>query len=338
VRICLLGEFSGNLDEAMRKSSFYVARELSKRNRVLPLDLRRAFYRNFWISVKKFRPQVIHYLHGPTLRSFILLKMITLYTRCNAKTVMFALRPEISDLDKRIISTFKPDIMLAQSYTTEKMFRRIGFRTKFLPVGIDIEKFKPVSEGTKRELRRKYGLDEDKFIILHIGSIKRGRNIQIFKKLQNKSNQVLIVGPPSTGINQEVYRNLVESGCLVWVKYIKDIEEIYALSDCYVYPTVDKYNLLGKAIADSIETPLSVLEAMSCNLPVITTRFGALPRIFEEGDGLIFVENDNDIFKAVEDVKNGIRVRTRRKVLPYSWESIVRRLEKIYLELIEEEN
>ena len=26
-----------------------------------------------------------------------------------------------------------------------------------------------------------------------------------------------------------------------------------------------------------IETPLSVLEALSCNIPVITTKFGSLP-------------------------------------------------------------
>ena len=72
-----------------------------------------------------------------------------------------------------------------------------------------------------------------------------------------------------------------------------NIEEVYALSDCYVFPTppMNKIN--------SIEIPLSVLEAMACNLSVITTKFGALPKVFEEGDGLIFVDDGEDGERAI---------------------------------------
>ena len=81
--------------------------------------------------------------------------------------------------------------------------------------------------------------------------------------------------------------------------------------------------------------PLSVLESMSCNLPVITTKFGALPKVFEEGDGLFFVENEREIFMVLEKIKNtNMKVKTREKVLPYSWENIGKRLEKIYSNLI----
>ena len=62
-------------------------------------------------------------------------------------------------------------------------------------------------------------------------------------------------------------------------EYITHLEEIYALSDCYVFPTTDRRYC--------VEMPLSVLEAMSCNLPMLTTRFGALPGVFEEASGLI---------------------------------------------------
>jgi glycosyltransferase involved in cell wall biosynthesis len=81
--------------------------------------------------------------------------------------------------------------------------------------------------------------------------------------------------------------------------------------------------------------PLSVLEAMSCNLPVVTTRFGALPRAVESGDGVIFVESRDELVKGVESIQDShTEVNTRDKVLCYSWENIEVRLEEIYRALV----
>jgi len=59
-------------------------------------------------------------------------------------------------------------------------------------------------------------------------------------------------------------------------RYIKKIEEIYQLSDCYIFPITFE--------GGGISILLSVLEAMACNLPVVTTKFGGLPAIFKGGD------------------------------------------------------
>lgn len=75
---------------------------------------------------------------------------------------------------------------------------------------------------------------------------------------------------------------------------------------------------------------------MACNLPVITTRFGALPIIFEEGDGLLFAESEREFRNAIENIKDGVEVKTREKVLSYSWNNIVGRLEEVYAKLIKE--
>ena len=129
----------------------------------------------------------------------------------------------------------------------------------------------------------------------------------------------------STRVKQEIRDELEESRCLVWTDYFKQIEEIYALADCYIFPEVGK-----KA---SIVLPLSVLEAMACNLPVISARFGALPEVFSEGGGLIFADGEEDFLKGLGKVKNGMEVRTREKVLPYSWGEVVSKLEEIYSSL-----
>ena len=122
-------------------------------------------------------------------------------------------------------------------------------------------------------------------------------------------------------------RILKDAGCIVWTNYFPNLEEIYALSDCYVFPTINR--------RACIETPLSVLEAMACNLPVITTKFGALPRMFKEGEGLFFIKSEREVSKIIEILKNNnLKIKTREKILPYSWEVIGKRLIKIYSELI----
>ena len=328
MKICLLGEYSGNLDEGMRKVSFHFAEELSKYHQIIALDLGEVFTKEFWKKIKKFRPEIIHYIHGPSIKSFLLLKVISFYCR-GAKTVMSAMHPDFSFLSKWFIPLFKSDMVLVQSIETEEMFKKHGCKTEFLPCGVNVKKFRPVTVRVKEELKEKYGIDKEKFVILHIGSIKEGRNVQLMEKLQKDDNQVIVVGAASMGIDKNLAQQLENSGCLVWVRYFKSIEEIYALSDCYIFPTSPRNKI------NSIEMPLSVLEAMSCNLPVITTKFGALLGVFEEGDGLFFVENEKDFISASEIIKRGdIVIKTREKVLPYSWDKIGKRLNSIYNELM----
>ncbi len=109
------------------------------------------------------------------------------------------------------------------------------------------------------------------------------------------------------------------------------------MSDLYVFPLKDtghnfpkSYNEIG-----AIDLPLSVLEAMSCNLPVITTPFGALPRIFQPCDGLIFCRNDTEILDSVRELPNDLISNTREKVLPYDWKSVIARLDSIYQEIVQ---
>jgi len=328
LKICIIGECSGNLEEAMRNTAFYLSKELSKHHQILALDIKKIFFRYFWRDIKKFDPQIIHYIPGPSVKSFIIVKVLAFYCK-DVKTVISATHPASFRLSKNIVSLIKPDLILTQSDESERMFINLGCKTEFLPSGVDVEKFVPVSKDTKEELRDKYGIDKGKFMILHVGSIKEGRGIEIFKKIGAKEDQVIIIGNRSMGIEKRLYQGIKESGCKIWVKYFKDIEEVYAFSDCYVFSTPPMNNI------NSIEIPLSILEAMSCNLPTITTKFGALSRVFEEGEGLTFVDKKDDFIDKLEKIKrDDTEIRVREKVLPYSWKNIAKRLEEIYSEVV----
>ncbi len=325
----MLSDYSGIRDEGLRNIAFYLSRELSQRHELFHLCLRPLSglcTPGFWRKIRAFQPQIIHFIPGPTIKSFMMVKALKI--NClQAKTVMSATHPALSSLSKRFVPWLKPDLILVQSRESEAMFAQLGCKTRFLPSGVDTGRFLPVSEEEKKSLRRKYHLDEKKWIVLHVGPLKRGRNVLFLNRIQQEENtQVLIVGSLSVPMEQGVYHSLLKGGCQVWPTYFENIAEIYALSDCYIFPTVDKLN--------SIELPLSVLEAMSCNLPVLTTPFRALPDVFAPGDGLSFAPREEDFVDLFNEVKRGgVVSKTREKVLSYSWEGIARRLEQFYYEV-----
>ncbi len=324
MKICIIGEHSPHPCEAMISTASCLVGELSKRHEVLFKDVRDIFTRGFWKGIKAFSPQIIHYVPGPSIISFAITKALSLYCR-GAKIVMSALHPALSPFSKIFIPLLKPDLILIQSYGSEQMFTQLGCRTAFLPSGVNTDKFTPVAKVTRTALRQKYGLDKERFTVLHVGHFLKIRGLEIFGRVVNEDNQVIIVGSPYGKPERDVWQKLEEMGCLVFRDYFENIEEIYALSDCFLFPTKDK---LG-----SVEMPFSVIEAMSCNLPVISTKFGALPRVFEPGNGLIFVDDTSGFASELEKLKNNnshIKVKTRGKTLPFSWDKVTAQLEEIY--------
>ena len=320
MRICLVGDFSGNPDEGMKNIAKKLYELFKRNNSLYAFDLNKIYTLSMWAGLRNFEPQIIFYIPGPSFFSFVFLAIMRILAK-NPKKVMFATHPKIR-LGKHFIRFFKPDLVLTQSKKSELFFTELKFNTKFFPNGVDTDKFQPVTKEQKMRLRKKWDIDSNKFIILHIGHIKSNRNIEILSGLNSKDDQVIIAGSTSTQAEKELKSKLRKSGCIVFNKYIEHIEEIYQLADAYIFPTVDQES--------SIEIPLSVLEAMSCNLPVITTKFRGLPTVFEDGDGLIFIDKEEYFSEALRRIKgDNIKTKNREKVLPYSWENITEELESV---------
>jgi len=337
MKICLIGEFSGVLDEAMRISSLNIFKELKANHEVLALDLVDFSLINFCRKIKNFRPDIIHYLNGPTIKSFILVFILKKFFS-NARTIISAMRPVLSRIELNyLLPFFKPDMVLAQSIKTKQIFQKVNIRSVFLFSGIDLSKFRPLD---RKEMRLKYGVQSDKFVVLHVGSIKEGRNLRLLGKLQKKRDdiQVVVVARMSNLDKTSVplLKDLEKSGCMILRSFFKNIEEVYNIADCYVFPTSNLKDFWGRSIADSIEFPLSVLEAMACNIPVISCRFGALSENFSNIKGLYFINNClNELNEAINLLqKNDQIINTREVAEKYSWTSVVRELEAIYLKII----
>ena len=326
MKICMVGGFSRDLkDEGHTNIGVCLAAHLKQKHHVLQLDGYEVLHPSFWKDLRHFAPDIIHFVPGATIRSFALLRLLKLST--GAKTVMSVVNPRLPPLAWKLVTLIKPNLILNQSYESESLCNSMGIKTHFLPNGVDISKFVPVSNEDKLALREKYGIDKSKFVILHVGHLTKDRRLLPLCQLNDSDNQALIIGSSYFRTNQDVVAMLRRSGCLVWQTYFENIWEIYQLADCYVFPTPK-----NKAILQ----PLSILEAMSCNLPVVSSRLDGLSRIYPSGEvkGLFYVDKISELGSAIEKAKNCTSVKTRQAVLPYSWENIAAMAEDIYSQML----
>ena len=328
MRIFFLTNYDGIPDEGIKNVSYNLCREISKKHDVLHINSKSIGSISSWKKIKHFRPQIVHVVLRPTTQVLIISKLLKRYLN-NPLVIISALQaPEYTVLNRVLFPYIKPNLFLTQSNVTEKILQDMGAKVRFFPNGINIYKFGCVDNDIKNSLRKKYNIDAQKFILLHVGHINKGRNLSILNEIQKLENvQVIVVGSTNSfNYDSTVQDSLIENGCIVWRKYFDNLEEVYQLSDCYIFPTLNQNYC--------IEIPLSILEAMSCNLPVITTKFGALERIFDEGNGLFFANSETDLLELLHDVATkGINVQTRNKIVKYGWSEIAHSLEEIYFEL-----
>lgn len=321
MRICLVGHHVSRPDEGVRKITYHLGRELEKRHPLMRIGITEL---GSWRAIRRFQPDILHFVLSPTIQGLAATKLLSWAYR-PAATVVSAPHPHLGFLGS-LAPWCKPDLLLVQAEDSERRFRSLGFKTQFLPNGVDTTRFVPVDASTKEQLRNKYDVESRKFVVLHVGALNRGRNLEATQSLQSDDVQVLIAGRASETGDSSLAEDLGRKGCLVWTEYLGNMEEVYALSDCYVFPTADRRYC--------VEMPLSVLEAMSNNLPVVTTRFGALPRAFEEGGGLTFAEGEDELVAGVQRARAGLSATTRKKVLPLDWASVVDPLEQTYNDLL----
>jgi glycosyltransferase involved in cell wall biosynthesis len=93
-----------------------------------------------------------------------------------------------------------------------------------------------------------------------------------------------MVASTSTPADPEIEASLRAAGVNIVRRYLPDIERYYQAADVYLFPVEQEHG--------SVEIPLSVLEAMACDTPVVSTRFGGLPELFDDGPGLSYADAD----------------------------------------------
>ncbi len=269
-------------------------------------------------EIESLRPELVVYVPSASATSFAFwrARMLKRYAP-GGQVALVATQPRNhSALGRLAASEMAPDKVFAQSRQTIRYLEWLGMTAQFLPGGVDLQRFCPVSAERKAALREELGLPQDAYLVLHVGHLKPGRNVELLSRLGAVGTPVVVAGK-SMGQDRALRQRLTESGVIVIDRYLRDVEIAYQACDAYLFPVREEDS--------AMDFPLSVLEAMACNLPVVAHPYGGLPTALEPGEGLVFVEGDEAMLNAIESVKR-IPVATRKKAEPYAWEEVAGRL------------
>ncbi|MBO1224087.1 MAG: glycosyltransferase family 4 protein [Candidatus Scalindua sediminis] len=260
-----------------------------------------------------YSPDIILYIPEAscTFNSFVRARILQLMCNKSKVVILGSQRRKYSFIKKFLLGFLRPDLLLLLCKADKGFFETKGMRVKILPPAIDKERFCCVDFDTKFSFRRKYNIPLNKTIVLHVGHIRKSRNLGCFLNIQNiDCIQVVIVGSTTTKKDYDLFRLLKSQGIIIIDYYISGIQEIYQLSDIYVFPVKEE--------TAAIDMPLSVLEAMACNLPVITTRFGGLIDNFSEDKNFRYVDTNENITELVK-INDFKKVTNRSKVKHLTW-------------------
>lgn len=336
-RICLVSElFPGEPGEGYQRYIVSFAHAIKNQSKVkftvitndktsateefiCRINFNKLFINTGLISLlKKIKPDILIYIPSAsnTFMSYIRCRMLKQFANC--ETVMIGLQPrKLYFFQQKVVKKIQPDVVLVQSAQRKAELQLLGLNSvKLIDSGVDLKIFKKVFPKSKADLRLKYGLGINKYTIVHVGHLIEGRNVKCLSEIAKiKSNQVLMVCSPFTTPDSSLRKELEKNGVIIIDKYLPKIEEIYQLSDLYYFPVVSEKN--------SIEMPLSVLEALACGIPVLTTPFGGLNRL-SGLEGVNFIDNERDILSQVNQIKQKGEPNTSW-ISQYNWHQVVER-------------
>ena len=220
----------------------------------------------------------------------------------------------IGGIHRAVALLCRPDLVLSPAKDLRDRLEEMGYDTDFCMPGYDDRLFKPAGEDERARLRSKYGLPRDRHILLHVGHIKESRNLEVFLRYRDWGTDIQPVIKAGT-IDASWAHRLRMAGIIVIDEYLEDVHELYQAADSYLFPVSDP--------TGAVEFPLSVIEACACNLPVIATRFGALPEIIREGGGFRYFDRISEIATHLAEARQS-RAATAEKVRDFSWNAVFR--------------
>ena len=273
--------------------------------------------------IKDFNPDILIYLpfQSATFASYIRLSILSFYLKTN-RHIFISLQPKVlNEWQTLLIKLFKPKSSLTPSISLSNFWKKNNFNHKLIPLLTNINKFKPVSTEKKNQLRLKYKLNQNHFIISHMGHLNKGRNLESLISLQTKNNQIVIVLSSSTPLDanyqKSIKTNLQNYGIIFIDHYIENIEEIYQLSDLYVFPVINELSSIG--------IPLSILEARACSIPVLTTDYGSVSHFLGNDKKNIWYFDPKDFKDNLDIIKSSLNNKNDSsiKVLNQEFYSII---------------
>lgn len=209
---------------------------------------------------------------------------------------------------------------------------------KVAGVGVDLKKFYPAIPGEKELLRTQFGFSQGDFILIYVAEFNKRKNQRFLIELVPEMKEtipnlkIIFVGEGTEMENsQRLIASLRLNQCVFFAGYRDDVNQWYRLADVVVSTSRQE------------GLPVNVMEAMATGLPLIVTNCrGNRDLIINRKNGFVVGIDDKEGFvKAVEEIYRYPELLTEfgdknvEIVNKYSLEQITKKMEKIYLEIID---
>lgn len=252
-----------------------------------------------WIAEREGRWDVIQICELPELVHWLKAKGV------KTPVVMRMTAPDYYD---RLGGTKQAEALVASGMSIEKMRRR-GLAVFDVPNGVDTVRFHP-ADGAEREVaRREWGIGEETFAVVcpaRMQGVKDHRTLlAAWKEIPKEASGAMLLlagdGPMRTLLEAQVIESKLERS----VRFLGEVEHerlpgLLRAADAGVISSVYE------------SFCFAVLEMMASGLPVATTECGWVPRLVEDGAGLIVpVKGVPELAGALAKLAGNKALRTR---------------------------
>jgi len=211
-------------------------------------------------------------------------------------------------------------------------------KIEVIPVGVDIERFKPQEKD--KELMQALGVDEDDFVILHVGRAvwEKGAEYLLHAfKLMNTTNSKLIIigrGPEYAWIDELIKRYKLGNRVIhiEGVPYM-EIHRYYSIADVFVLPS-------APIPSWQEQFGMVFVEAMASGVPVVAGNSGSISEVVGDAGVLVPPADFHELAKALttlaedDDLRKQLARRGRRRVEDrFDSRKISKRIKSVYAKL-----
>ncbi len=238
--------------------------------------------------------------------------------------IFYPIEKYLAKFTEVLITINKEDYTIAQKFGSKKVV--------YLPgIGIDTSKFNN-HDNNRNELRRLLDISEDKIVLLSVGELSKRKNheviIKALAKLKNKKIVYIICGQGDhknhlEGLARKLNVDLKLPG------YQRDINNIFGISDIFVFPSLQE------------GLPVALMEAMSAGLPIICSKIRGNVDLIKEDVGGFLVEAKNveGYAKAINrminqgDLRNNMICHNNKIIKNFDYSIVNEKMNKIYKQL-----
>jgi glycosyltransferase involved in cell wall biosynthesis len=269
-------------------------------------------------------PIVVHTFHGHVLRGYfgpmrsLLFRLLERWLAAST-TALVAVSPQVRD---------------------DLVALGVAPRDRFVVIrlGIELDERVASEQNGRAESRRYLGIPDDRFAVGWIGrmtAVKRTDDVLVaFKQLREGGVDAVLCmvgdGPDRDSLEQRAHE-LGVARDTVFLGYQEDVSPFYAAFDALVLPSGNE------------GTPVSVIEALAAERPVVATRVGGLPDVVRDGEDGFLVEAGatDDLADRLARLARDPALRARlgkqgrERVLPrYAVERLVDDIDRLYGSLL----